>query len=205
MKKIYIGILLIALVALFIKIPTSEEEKKAIIIKAQISADLPDEITGYPELLKVGEIEKTKPLLIKEGVIGKYSLKISKRNNRFYWDSWEGQELRVIRGRYYKSDMGLPSAVFFSENNDGTILIYNGTIFTPMLCEGIGWPDIGNAGSNYIEIRSPLVGETEVIKGGMAFFFPRGFEKSICGSKDEAFPEIYFKPSMYENLIKYFE
>jgi hypothetical protein len=182
---------------LFVRIPRTEKQAQEFLLQKQINYPLSEEITGYPRA--------TKGVAYSREWANSRKLKISQKDGQFYWDSWKGQKLNVVRGLYYKSNFGLASVVFISEENDGMILIYNDPLYPTPLCTGLGQPDFGNRGYYYLEMRSPIDAKTEVMIGDPLPYHSNDFEKEICsGDYITMAPKIYFKPSLYQIIKNYF-
>ncbi len=198
LKKICFFIFFLFIVgAFFVPIPRSEEEMTDFIVKSQIEYPLPDETVGKPTSVQDKTGLRKESLLRSTGEFTEKQLKIIKVNDEFYWDSWKGQKLKVIRGKYYITDQPLASTTFISENNDGMILIYNGTISSLGLCGAFGNNDMRS--SRYIETRLSFDGDVVVIKGKTRLFYPHGFSESLCTESNAMYPwDVIFKPSLYE-------
>lgn len=195
-KILFATTFLVILVLFFLPIPRSEEEMQDFITKSQIEYPLPDETIGRPVSVQDRTGIRTEKALRKSGEFLEKKLKINKIKGEFYWDSWKGQKLKVIRGRYYITDQPLASTTFISEDNDGVILIYNGKIGSLNLCGRLGSHDMRS--SRYIEMRSGLDGAVEVIKGNTVSFYPHGFADSFCDEPHFLIPtRIQYKLSAY--------
>lgn len=203
---IVFAIFLIAIVAdtLFIRTPRTDKEVQEFIAQAQINYPLPEETTGWPSKTKdkTGEFVSISPpeRLLKR-------LKISKRDRNFYWDSWKGQKLNVIRGLRYFPGYPVPSTVFISEENDGMILIDNELSRSIFLMQVFFCGDFSTGamryepGSSYLEIRSPMDAEVEIVKGYTGSYYPSGVATEICAGRRT---NLLFKPSLYQQIKKYF-
>ena len=202
---IYSLILLIISAFLFTKPQRSEEEMREFILSAQINYPLPEKTIGRPVSVEDENGLRGLSVLRKSGEFKEKSLKIIQRDGKFYWDSWKGQRLIAVRGR--------SSTVFMSKENDGHILINNGNflpefikkkIIPLMICMPSGC-HIGRCGSEYVEIRAPLNEKTVVINGTiLSKYYPSGFKEKLCEGRNIFYPpNLYYKPSIYEQIIRY--
>jgi len=196
-------ILFIAVIAatLFIRTPRTDIEIQEFIAQSQIDYPLPEGyIIGFPQHV----MDKTGTFVSSPPDVGKSKrLKITKRDGKFYWDSWKEQELKVIRGRRYFSGHPVPSTVFISEESDGMIVIDNGVAVPEAFCGMYGGGMFGARASNYIETRSPIDAEVEVIKGHTGSYYPYGSDAEIC-VRTGHYSHLYYKPSLYQRIKELF-
>lgn len=198
---ITVAIFLIAAVAfvLFNRTPRTDKEIQEFIAQSQIDYPLPDETIGRPQTTKdkTGEFVSIPPPEQKSRM-----LKITKRDGKFYWDSWKGQELGVIRGHYYVADLTMPSTIFISKENDGIIRIYEGINSPATFC---GYFGLGGVTSSYLEIRSSTDAEVKVIRGQTGAHYPYGVVEEVCAEDFTGYESnLYLKPSLYQRIKELF-
>lgn len=144
-------------------------------------------------------------ILRENGEYQSKALKIVKRDGKFYWDSWKGQRLNVVRGRYYITDVGLASTTFISADGDGMVFIFNPTIHPVILCRKMSTIRHYTYETKYMEVRSKPGEPSVIIRGNMrSMFYPDGFDDKLCAGEYMVYPPlISLKPSLYQQVKRY--
>ncbi|PCJ97052.1 MAG: hypothetical protein COA45_10555 [Zetaproteobacteria bacterium] len=202
-KHIFRAIVFIFFVGLFFSpIPRASKGVYKFIVQTQITYPLPDETIGLPIMVEDQEGKRGTLILRKNGEYQSKTLKIVKRDGKFYWDSWKGQRLNVVRGQYYITDVGLASTTFISADGDGMVFIFNPIIIPIMLCRRMATIRHHTYETKYMEVRSKPGEPSVIIRGKMrSMFYPDGFAEKLCAGEYMITPPlIYFKPSLFQQV-----
>ena len=197
--------LLFLLGVLFMSLSRTDKEAMEFIVQTQITFPLPNETIGLPTMIEDGDGKRGIKILRENGEYESKALKIVKRDGKFYWDSWKGQRLNVVRGHYYITEVGLASTTFISADGDGMVFIFNPTIYHSILCRRTSASRHHTYETKYMEVRSTAGEMSVVIRGNMRpMFYPDGFDDKLCAGEYMVYPPlIYLKPSLYQQVKRY--
>lgn len=197
--------LTVIFILFFLPFPRTDREANEFIVNAQITFPLPDETIGLPTMVEDENGKRGISILHENGEYKSKTLKISKKEGKYYWSSWKGQRLNVVRGHYYITDVGLASTTFISADGDGMVFIFNPIISPIILCRKMAAVRHHVYETEYMEVRTTLGKQPAIIRGKMkSMFYPDGFAEKLCAGKYEVTPPlIYYKPSFYKRIKNY--